>query len=62
MQRLAEYIDWFTTAGGTARSGSSHPPSTRTPTTVTILPRHLSERQFTASTELGTGYGAVTAR
>jgi len=50
---VAEYVDWSATDGCTARSGSSHPPSTRPSTTVRTPPRHPPRWHYRVSTKPG---------
>jgi len=52
---VAEYIDWSTTDACTARSGWSHPSSSRPSTTVRTPPRHPPRRHYRASTKPGAG-------
>jgi len=59
---IAEYIDWSTTDASTARSDSSHQPSTKPTTTVTTPRRLPSPRQLRASTEPGARHPATSTR
>ena len=54
---VSEYIDWYNTGACTARSGSSRPPSGKTPNTVSTPLRRPPKLQLRAATEPGARCG-----